>query len=313
MSEEEKNAIREQHTGGMKVMTESFNKLLNSKLGDAKPLVNEAPIPEPEPVFTDDEDFRAVLIFFDEGQYDFKTKTTLNSEVSNNLVNFIKQSIASSIPTIKKFHSNENFKLPSVMSFYVGTSSSGDYATNRKVAQARLNFLQDLGAKALESFGISEDVAYKLIVGSEKKYTPSRIDRNFYDPKRVKPLQAERICSLVINPITTKGRTQDEIGDIQGGLIDASSIINFWGVDNVDEEMIVDGIKKLQTYSDISDLNKALLNARKGTLESFLNDQLSNYPTEKHIVINHLNDCAKRSGKSEIAKISQSGDITILM
>ena len=41
MSEEEKNSIREQHTGGMKVMTENFSKLLNSKLGDSKPLVNE--------------------------------------------------------------------------------------------------------------------------------------------------------------------------------------------------------------------------------------------------------------------------------
>ena len=41
MSEEEKNSIREQHTGGMKVMTENFSKLLNSKLGDSKPLVKE--------------------------------------------------------------------------------------------------------------------------------------------------------------------------------------------------------------------------------------------------------------------------------
>ena len=41
MSEEEKNKIREQHTGGIKVMTESFSRLLNSKLGDSKPLVNE--------------------------------------------------------------------------------------------------------------------------------------------------------------------------------------------------------------------------------------------------------------------------------
>ena len=41
MSEEEKNAIREQHAGGMKVMTENFSKLLNSKLGDAKPLVEQ--------------------------------------------------------------------------------------------------------------------------------------------------------------------------------------------------------------------------------------------------------------------------------
>ena len=38
LSEEEKNSIREQHTGGMKVVNENFNKLLNSKLGDAKPI-----------------------------------------------------------------------------------------------------------------------------------------------------------------------------------------------------------------------------------------------------------------------------------
>ena len=41
LSNEEKNSISEQHTGGMKVMTESFSRLLNAKLGDAKPLVNE--------------------------------------------------------------------------------------------------------------------------------------------------------------------------------------------------------------------------------------------------------------------------------
>ena len=42
LSEQEKNSIREQHAkGGMKVMTENFSKLLNSKLGDSKPLVSE--------------------------------------------------------------------------------------------------------------------------------------------------------------------------------------------------------------------------------------------------------------------------------
>ena len=41
MSEEEKNSIREQHSGGMKVMTENFGKLINSKLGDSKPLLEE--------------------------------------------------------------------------------------------------------------------------------------------------------------------------------------------------------------------------------------------------------------------------------
>ena len=42
LTEEEKNSIRKQHTGGMKVMTENFNKLINSKLGDSKPLVKES-------------------------------------------------------------------------------------------------------------------------------------------------------------------------------------------------------------------------------------------------------------------------------
>lgn len=41
LTEEEKNAIREQHTGGMKVMNENFSKLVNTKLGDSKPLVSE--------------------------------------------------------------------------------------------------------------------------------------------------------------------------------------------------------------------------------------------------------------------------------
>ena len=41
LSEQEKNSIREQHTGGIEVMTENFSKLLNSKLGNSKPLVSE--------------------------------------------------------------------------------------------------------------------------------------------------------------------------------------------------------------------------------------------------------------------------------
>lgn len=48
LSEEEKNAIREQHTGGMKVMTENFGKLLNSKLGDAKPIVEQKEVESDE-------------------------------------------------------------------------------------------------------------------------------------------------------------------------------------------------------------------------------------------------------------------------
>ena len=41
LSNEEKNRIREQHEGGIKIDTSKFRKLMESKLGDSKPLVNE--------------------------------------------------------------------------------------------------------------------------------------------------------------------------------------------------------------------------------------------------------------------------------
>ena len=42
ISEEEKNRIREQHTGGKKIVIENFNKLVNTKLGDTKPFLGES-------------------------------------------------------------------------------------------------------------------------------------------------------------------------------------------------------------------------------------------------------------------------------
>jgi hypothetical protein len=41
LSEEEKNRIREQHEGGIKIDISKFKKLIETKLGDAKPLINE--------------------------------------------------------------------------------------------------------------------------------------------------------------------------------------------------------------------------------------------------------------------------------
>ena len=41
LSEEEKNSIREQHTGGMNVVSENFSKLINARLGDVRNYINE--------------------------------------------------------------------------------------------------------------------------------------------------------------------------------------------------------------------------------------------------------------------------------
>jgi hypothetical protein len=36
LSEEEKNSIREQHTGGMEVINENFKKMVDKKLGEVE-------------------------------------------------------------------------------------------------------------------------------------------------------------------------------------------------------------------------------------------------------------------------------------
>jgi hypothetical protein len=41
LTEQEKNSIREQHTGGMKVVTENFSKLINAKSGSVKSFLKE--------------------------------------------------------------------------------------------------------------------------------------------------------------------------------------------------------------------------------------------------------------------------------
>ena len=41
ISKEEKDNILKQHSGGMKVMSENFRRLMGAKHGNAKPLINE--------------------------------------------------------------------------------------------------------------------------------------------------------------------------------------------------------------------------------------------------------------------------------
>ena len=41
LSEEERNNIREQHAGGMKLSNARFNTLLETKSGDVKPFISE--------------------------------------------------------------------------------------------------------------------------------------------------------------------------------------------------------------------------------------------------------------------------------
>jgi len=54
MSSEEKNSIREQHTGGIQIDTTKFKSLLESKLGDAKPILSEQETVDAEEIAKED-------------------------------------------------------------------------------------------------------------------------------------------------------------------------------------------------------------------------------------------------------------------
>jgi hypothetical protein len=308
LTEQEKNAIRSQYTGSLNVVTENFKKLINSKLGDVKTILSEKT--DIEPVFTDNpDDAKKGSVIFDENQTTFKDPKMFDKAVDT-VASWIKPNLT----TIKAFHKSNNpqIQLPKFIKLYVGTSSTGSPDSNSMVAQGRMATLNRICLKAFEKLGIRADVAYKLIVQSYDEYTPSQVDGEFYDTTKVKPNKYERMCTIVVEPIVEKGRNNNQIGDITGDLIDASSIVNTWIVDGVNEKGIVDGIKKLQTYSDIKDLDRALYNARMGTLEYFLNKQLFDDPNEREEVINHLNKCSQRSKQKNIASDAQNGGISII-
>jgi len=54
LTEEEKNSIRGQHTGGMNVVTENFSKLINTKSGDVRLFLNEESKKDKEKTSSDD-------------------------------------------------------------------------------------------------------------------------------------------------------------------------------------------------------------------------------------------------------------------
>lgn len=61
MSEQEKNAIREQHTGGMQLSNQKFRKLVKSKLGDVKTIVKESKTINEQREYKDTADINQIM------------------------------------------------------------------------------------------------------------------------------------------------------------------------------------------------------------------------------------------------------------
>lgn len=280
------------------VITENEKEQIKS-LYQSKGFLNE--FEEPEPVFSPSSGEFKQIFGFAEG------KTKFDSTISKSATDFLRESLKSSIPTIQKYHNSPKFKLPQFITFEVRTSSTGSPEKNRQIANARMSYLTGLYTNVMKSFGVDAAVAEKLLSKSIKEYEPTKLDKNFYDPKLVQPKAEERMCVITVKPITEMGLTSDKIGEIGGSIIDASSFVNSYIVDLVDETELVNGFKKLQTYSDLVDIDNFMKNARLGTVQDFLNEQLFDDPEELKTIANHLNVISNRSGKGNIAKTNYSG------
>ena len=125
----------------------------------------------------------------------------------------------------------------------------------------------------------------------------------------------DRYGYVVIEPLRTKGLTSKGIDGVEDELIVAKGL-NV----NPDEDAIRDAIKKLQTYSDIVDLDNELRN--QGGLEGFINSTIKDGFTEwgsdteeREDIVKAINNAASNSGKGKIAKINfpSSGAIVSIM
>jgi hypothetical protein len=236
----------------------------------------------------------SIGLAFGEGQ------SNLSSTGKNEIISFLTDFIRNypqTIKTLAQFYKSGN--IPKFITINVGTSHTGTPEANDRVAQARMKTMESLIAGVFGKYGISAEVIRQFITNNtEKNYKPSSLDKNFYDPKKVAPDSNERMGVLTIQPLTTKGLNTSGIQGVQKGLNMFSSDVNNIFIDGVNEVALVQFIKKLQTFSDVQDLSRAIdAGGKWNSLEEFLNDQLFDDPEEMRQIAQHLKRCATTSGK----------------
>jgi hypothetical protein len=203
------------------------------------------------------------------------------------------------LATLEKFRGNTNFPIPKFITIHVGTSSSGSGKANAEAAQYRINYLYQFVKSALDRFGVDDAIIKQIITtNTNAKYTPTKLDKNFYDKNKTFSDPHEQFGYISVNAVKTKGLDTDGIQNIQRGLNNASGWWNNPVFDTVDAEAVLSNIKRLQTYSDIKGLDNSInAGGNWGGIESFLNDQLDKYPLIMAQVVKHFKSLATASGK----------------
>ena len=211
--------------------------------------------------------------------------------------------IQASNNTLDKF--NQKGTVPkNFIKITVGTDSQGSEKDNVNVGRNRAKDAVKLVYKAFAQSGLgwNESQIEKWISLGGVEYVPSSRNTNNKN-KTDTPL--ERFIKITITPLTTAGLEEDLITDIFGNLNAAMGTYFF----NSDEKTIVNQICRLQTYSDIQDLDKRF--KKTGGLQYKLNKNIQDGETamgsdtaERKSIVACLNKASNRSGKGDCAQIA---------
>ena len=283
------------------LILESNKRLLGENLG-IEPVIDKGKYPV------------GYKVFFEEG------KDTISDSDKTRAAQSLAKQIMDSLPTIEKFMSKDNRNIPKFIMIGSGTSSTGSRDRNAELGRARMGEMKDIVFAAFDIVGdkigkyVGKDVIEDLITtNTDSSYKPSDLNP-IYDRNRSLPRDMDRYGYVVIEPLTTKGLTNKEIGSVGDKMRGADGYVY------EDEEAIVKAIKELETYSDIVDLDYELRN--NGGLEGFINKTITDGLTatgsdteEREDIVNAINNAASNSGKEKVAKISyaKGGAIVSIM
>jgi len=228
----------------------------------------------------------------------------------NEIIDAIAAKIDPTLDIINDYKGGEfDDQLKDIIQLSSQSSSSGGDAANANVGQERLDYVEDLVFKALDKTGVKDTFAKKALTSyTDTTYDPSRLPPH-RDGKKVDPMMAEQMARIKIIPRTVKGSDNDKITRIKLQIDSASG--NF----STDEDKIVDAIKQLGTYSDITELDKRFPAGLQAKLNSQITDGWTGWGSDRgarNSIMTHLNAIAKDSNKTKIAVTSDDKLVIIL-
>ncbi len=208
--------------------------------------------------------------------------------------------------TIAKFYNDKTYKLPQFIKIRVGTDALGSEAANTTVARDRMNSARQLVFDAFKRSGLGyNDTEIEKWVAKSYNYQPSQLDQNLQDKNKVGNRPNERFIRVSISPVITKGLSVQQITSIEKNADDA--YVDFTRL-NIDEDEIANQICKLETFSDITDLNARFEeDIDYGSLQGFLNskmyDNILSNESQRKKIQRCLNRASQRSQKGDVAQI----------